>query len=647
MNLNQPKAIELFNKQIRFVIPIFQRHYVWNETEHLQPLWEDITNKCEERQNLSISQIHPHFTGSVVLFQELSDTSNLATYSVIDGQQRMTTFQLILIAFREVCRLKVESEHKQTLIDDFNKLIFNAKSFGDKNYEQQKYKLKTTKFHSKDFEYLANHTFEEVYAGMILPVQNEYGFGQKTYVNEAKRRSRMLANYIFFKDKITEFIEIFGEQDTENNILTLLNTIKHDFQFVEINLSHSDDPQMIFETMNGRGASLTETDLIRNYIFMRASGEGISDNTTIDNIYEKYWDEFDDPEEQFKWHELATRGRFTGVKLQFFMVDYLTLSLKKDIRYEQVFYQYKYLVKYQNSFSNIEKELASINKYSYIFKKINNPQGESYLEKLSVRLSTMDNSTVYPLLMLIEGDLDIEKYDKEKFYRLLDCYFTRRLLCGMTSKNYNKGILDLIKFIDKNKNYEDFETFLLTKNADTTLLPSDELLRYSILNGRIYESRKSKFLSNIFLEIETSIRTRKQEKISINADSLTVEHILPQKWHEQWEIDGNHVDEKDVEIASQAKFIESDKNSYYQHIDERNNLLHTLGNLTVLTDALNPSVSNSNFKTKKKAIIEQSTLMINRYFYDLEEWNEDTILERGEALYKLIKEVWFYPALPK
>lgn len=491
---------------------------------------------------------------------------------------------------------------------------------------------------------IANHTYEDVYQNIILPVKDEYGIGEKTFVYEAKRRNRMLANYLFFKEKITDFINTFGIQDVENNILTLLNTIKYDFQFVEINLSHNDDPQMIFETMNGRGASLTETDLIRNYIFMRASSDNRNHDSNIDSIYEKHWDEFDDPEVSFEWHGKATRGRFTGVKLQFFMVDYLTLSLKRDIRYEQVFYQYKYLVNHQNSFSRIEDELVSISKYSQIFKTINNPQGQSPLEILSVRLSTMDNSTVYPLLMLIEGDIDITWNDKQKYYRLLDSYFTRRLLCGMTSKNYNKVVLDLIKFIDKDKDYYSFESFLISKSSESALFPSNELLKHNILNEQIYEPRKSKFLANLFLEVEECIRNNKQESITIKPEFLTIEHLLPQNWHEHWTIDDVNVEKRDIEIASQAKFADGDKKEYYQKIDARNVALHTLGNLTILTNALNPSISNSNFMVKKRAIIEQSTLMLNRYFYDFEEWNEEAIAERGEALYRFIKDIWAYPS---
>ena len=134
----------------------------------------------------------------------------------------------------------------------------------------------------------------------------------------------------------------------------------------------------------------------------------------------------------------------------------------------------------------------------------------------------------------------------------------------------NKVVLDFIKFIDKDKNYLSFESFLLTKASDSALFPSNELLKHSILNQEVYDSRKSKFLSNIFLEIENLIRNSKQESITVKPESLTIEHILPQDWSEHWRIDSNYVDKKDVEIASQAKFAESEKQDFYQKVDSRN-----------------------------------------------------------------------------
>ncbi len=306
MNLGIRILEELLNKQIRFVIPVFQRHYVWNEQDQLMPLWDDFINKFNERQNKQ--KIHPHYTGSIVLFHENTSTSTLSTYNVIDGQQRLTTFQLFIASFREVCRKHLDDE---SLIKELNKYLFNDKSFGDKDYENQKYKLEPTKLNKEIFKSIVGNTYEEVEELHINPVLTERGIGPKSYRNVAKERNRILGAYIFFYDQLNDFIDNSEIEITEL-ITTLLKVIKRDFQFVEIGLTQNDDPQMIFETMNGRGASLTETDLIRNYIFMRAN----SNEENLDAIYDMYWDEFDDPNAEYRWHcSTSAKSELIGVMI--------------------------------------------------------------------------------------------------------------------------------------------------------------------------------------------------------------------------------------------------------------------------------------------------------------------------------------------
>ncbi|MDZ7847401.1 MAG: DUF262 domain-containing protein [Owenweeksia sp.] len=295
MNLNKPKLEDLFNKQIKFRIPVFQRHYVWNEQNQWQPLWDDFINKLSERHNHH--KKHPHYTGSIVLFQESTTTSSVSTYSVIDGQQRLTTFQLFIAAFREICRKHVGDDN---LLNELDKLVFNDKVYGQQDYKVQKHKLEPTKFNKEQFNLILDNSYQEVEKLLIAPILDEYGFGQKTYRSEAKRRHRMLAAYLFFYEKLEDLLDNSTEP-LEKIIPQLLLTLKRDFQFVEIGLDRNDDPQMIFETMNGRGASLTETDLIRNYIFMRADKGQVD----LDKVYEKYWDEFDDAKSRFK---MARKG---------------------------------------------------------------------------------------------------------------------------------------------------------------------------------------------------------------------------------------------------------------------------------------------------------------------------------------------------
>lgn len=632
MNLAKPLLEELFNKQIRFRIPVFQRHYVWNEQEQLMPLWEDFLNKYNER--VSKKKIHPHYTGSIVLFHENTTTSTLSSYSVIDGQQRLTTFQIFIAAFREVCRKYLGDEN---LIKELDKFLINEKSFGDKDYEMQKYKVEPTKFNKEIFNIIISNTYDKVDELLVLPVLSEYGIGRKTYRQVAKNRNKLLGAYLFFYDQLDNLISE-NEGDLTELITQFLLVLKRDFQFVEIGLTQNDDPQMIFETMNGRGASLTETDLIRNYIFMRAN----SNQENLDEIYDKYWDEFDDPESKFKWHEETSRGRYFESNLQFFVIDYLTVKLQTDIRYDQVFYFYKLFVINQSDFLNVEQELEELNRYSKIFKRIVKPEGNTPFDRLASRLLDMDISTTYPLILYIEGDAGITIDNKNKIYSYLDSYITRRFLCGFTTKNYNYVFLEYLKFLTKNKDAEAFKELLNAKTSDTNVWPTDNILLEKLLERPLYreEKNKTKSISNILLEVEKSIRGKKQEQVKFLNTGLTIEHLLPQKWFEYWPLDGDSISEEDFGISVHAVMTEDDKNGKYHRIENRNKVLHTIGNLTILTSSLNPSVSNSSFDIKKQEIGLQSTVILNTYFQDKPIWDEEKIKKRSQYLYDQIKKIW-------
>jgi len=632
MNLGKPLLEELFNKQIRFRIPVFQRHYVWNEQEQLMPLWEDFLNKYNERYKEQ--KIHPHYTGSIVLFHESTPTSTLSTYSVIDGQQRLTTFQIFIAAFREACRKHLND---LSLIKELEKFLFNDKSFGDKDYENQKFKLEQSKFNKDVFNTIVSNSYDKVTNLLIEPVLHEYGIGPKTYRNVAKSRNKILGAYIFFYDQLHNFISNTETELTEV-ITQFLLVLKRDFQFVEIGLTKDDDPQMIFETMNGRGASLTETDLIRNYIFMRIN----SNEENLDNIYEDYWDEFDDPNAKFKWHEKTSRGRYYESRLQFFVIDFLILQLQEEIRYDQVFYYYKLFVINNSNFNTVELELKELSKYSKIFKRLSKPESGTTFDRLAFRLIDMDISTIYPLILYIEGDSEIDWENRNKIYQYLDSYITRRFLCNYTTKNYNNVFLEYLKFLTKNKDSQRFKELLLSKTSETNLWPTDNMLLDKLLERPLYreEKNRSKSISNILLEVEQFIRGNKQEKVTFLNSGLTIEHLLPQKWFEFWPLDGENITEEDFDISVHAVMTEEDKNGKYHRIENRNKMLHTIGNLTILTSSLNPSISNSSFDIKKQEIGIQSTLLLNKYFQDKTEWDEEEIKTRSKYLYEQIIKIW-------
>ncbi len=94
----------LFGSKVQFRIPLFQRHYVWGMEDQWRPLWEDIEEKSNQRlsQQLKADQLN-HFTGAIVIQQKPTNVDEVKKYEIIDGQQRLTTFQVILCALRDVC----------------------------------------------------------------------------------------------------------------------------------------------------------------------------------------------------------------------------------------------------------------------------------------------------------------------------------------------------------------------------------------------------------------------------------------------------------------------------------------------------------------------------------------------------------------
>lgn len=650
MDTSKPLLGNLLNKQIRYIVPVFQRHYVWTEEYQWKPLWEDIQNKVKER--IDNRAIHPHYTGSIVLKQEIVTTDTLSTYSVIDGQQRLTTFQLFLIAFREVCR-KINND--EDLIKAIEKHIFNDKSFGDTNYEEQKYKLIPTKFDIEAFKDIADLKYDDFFKKHLQPILDENGIGRKTYRDIAKKRNKIIGAYLYFYDELTKY---FSENDTDANevIKYMLISLQNDFQFVEIGLSPHDDPQMIFETLNGRGASLTETDLIRNYIFMRAEVKG----TELDKIYDSYWNDYDDPKSTYRWHEKMNRGRYQESKLQFFLVDYLTIKLREEIRNDQVFYRYKSFIINHDPFDSLEMELKELHKYSLVFKKLTNPSANTPLEKLAKRLLSMGTTTIFPLLLFIDSADFITSDEKEKIYKILDSYITRRFLCGYTTKNYNNVFLDMLKFFSdkqdiKDENNEDavkksivddFTAHITSKDKETNLWPNNNQLLDKIRNREIFkeEKGKSKALVNILLEIEYFTRSKKQENMQIDPQNLTIEHVLPQNWYTHWPINARIITKDEFEVSHKAVWAESDPDGIYHQIERRKSLLHTLGNLTLLTNSLNPSVGNASYAVKKPEIIKQSTLLLNAYFQTIDNWDENEIQKRANDLYKKIIKIWVSPS---
>lgn len=246
------------------------------------------------------------------------------------------------------------------------------------------------------------------------------------------------------------------------------------------------------------------------------------------------------------------------------------------------------------------------------------------------RLKIMDTTTVFPFLLGLYEDFEDKNKDskeKEAILTSLESYLIRRMICRLTTKNYNRFFLDLLDELKTSGEfgYERVSRFLSKQTSDTSRWPSNNEFREAWLNVPIYHAINRPRLRMILVALDKGLEASKTEPYVLK-DNLTVEHLMPQLWKDHWpipEIDGESYEEKNLRM------------------ERRNQLIQTIGNLFYLTKSLNPYVSNGPFDKKKKSILEHSAININRTFLaNADTWSEDRILERSERLFDVALKTW-------
>ena len=225
----------MFGKDVQYIIPLFQRHYVWGQAEQWGPLWKDIKDKACHRMSESQRDRFSHFTGAIVIQQKQTNVDEVQKYEIIDGQQRLTTFQLILCAIRDVCN----SCGFEKIGTEAHRYILNQGALLDDS-NSEKYKLLPTEFDRAPFISLTDGR-----------------------VGDSSGRIRIAYNY--FKKEIEDYVN-----RDKNKTLGLFRSILNDFGFVQILLDAGDEPERIFESLNARAQPLLQFDLLRNNLFLRA-----------------------------------------------------------------------------------------------------------------------------------------------------------------------------------------------------------------------------------------------------------------------------------------------------------------------------------------------------------------------------------------
>ena len=625
---------ELFEKERRYTVPLFQRAYVWTLEDQWEPLWEDIERQARSCLIALKENKQPttsHFLGAVVFNVAKVVGRGLSRSEVIDGQQRLTTLQVFLAALRDFANAEGGE-----VADAAGRLTYNPIR---NNESEERFKVWPTNADREVFKRV-------MIAGSVSKMQTALGTGPD---GSKVRLPKLAEAYKYFYAVIMSFVagtEDGGEDEGEAKVLevasrsdrlyAILHALKTTLQVVVIELEDRDDPQVIFETLNARGQPLLPSDLIRNTVFLDASSKG----NDLDRLYTNYWRHFDerrveerDPqgEDRF-WHLVERQGRLTRPRIDLFIFHDLAVRTERDLNIGRLFHEFRDW--YTNSQAITEDYLASLKSRSGHFARLIVPAGNDRLSAFARRLRSLDTSTVYPILLLLM-ELTPDKLSPEARDRIvgdLESYLVRRFVCRMTTKNYNRFFLSLLRQLKRAiKHGESMaqvtRTELLKPTEPTIMWPSDSAFRSGWLRNSLYVKSRSDRSAMILLALNDALRTSKSETI-VQSNELTVEHLLPQEWRAHYPLPSN-LPHNEEETAEQR----------------RQRLMNTVGNLTLLTGQLNTSISNGPFKAKAQEIAKLSDLRINAPFREcqFDSWDENNILKRGEQLFETAKIIWPRP----
>jgi Protein of unknown function DUF262 len=411
----------------QFIVPLYQRKYQWAD-QRLVPFWEDVEAKATEVLDNNIR--FQHYMGALIL-SPLGDGSLIGLtpkVQVVDGQQRLTTFQLFLAALREVAR----SHACADIIEHANGYLFNQLRSKD-NDPFVKFKLTPTPSDREIFHDIIDSNFEKVRAKY-----HRHYWGGGVPKNTPFRALRA---YDLFWKWIADFA-LNGPSDAEPNtedgeavtddqgvsteliaerLEALLRAVLAHMKLVVITLGEGDDAQVIFETLNSKGEPLLAMDLVRNNIFHRAEKQGAA----IDQLYKELWDPFDAP----WWREDAPNARPKRPRIDHFLAHVLAAETGQSIAMRELYAEYRAFTvpKGKPRFQKIEEELSVLQKYAPIYETLEGHTNTNVaIAWLGRKLASWQVTTAYSVALQI-ATAPISLGEQDRIVRLVYSYIVRGL----------------------------------------------------------------------------------------------------------------------------------------------------------------------------------------------------------------------------
>lgn len=602
----------------RFVVPVYQRPYVWERERQWEPLWQDIEatalRLAEARalghaKGLEAAQADksapPHFLGAIVIEQSAIVTGAVDTRLVVDGQQRLTTLQLLCRGILDA--LDVVDAPKQARAR-VRKAMLN-----DEEVVAPAELLKLTPRKADQVAFV-----EAMHPDPPTEVPSTFVAARQFFADSA---------LAFLQDE--EFpLDPFATEGTATQgraellVATLLGLVK----LVVIDLDDVDDAQVIFEALNARNTPLSATDLVKNLLFLRAQGE----HHDPDELYESLWKRFDDDSDW--WLSLSGTGHAQRARQDWLLGDWLIAQLGRAINVGRLYGEFRRWL--DDSGTKAFDALATLNQYANAYEMIygKRPGATPAELRTFATVERLGITAATPLfLWLLVQPVDVLPLtDRERSIRAVESFVVRRMAGKYQTRAYNQAFVEVLRAAQKAATPAAAVIEALRTSPHGYEWPETDDLALAFADGRYYgpgginQDRLRLLLGSIDAKLQAE--SAKAEPLTVDYEALQIEHVIPQSWRTHWPV------------------IEDDDAVRALSEQERERHINRIGNLTLVTGPLNLSLSHDPWEAKRSELQKHSKLELNARLIEEAEWNEAGIVARGKWLAAQLDLIWPGPA---
>ena len=597
------KSLTFLREQVVYIVPYFQRGYVWKE-ENWTGIWDELT---ADRRDC--------FLGSIILKKDKIPGREGTYKTIIDGQQRLTTLTILLRAFYDYHIINNASD---ITLHQFRVLLFHPVSEWLETgvLTKEVYRIEHSRLNREDYQNIMDGKVNVSDIVMDGPAD--------------KISNPLLRCYRFFTEKIA------NAPDTE------LKRVQQKLMFdtskilVVIDLDEEDNEQLIFDTINSTGVKLTAADIIKNALFHKVKKAGYSEEDIYKNTWENCFE--NEAETSSLWLETKGLGQNQRSNIDHFFYSYAIVKGIFSVPGDKMANLAEKYKDHINKMPNAEiidfiKSICSYaNTYRDTFIQFDDVTTYTYSDsavRLLHILNTVKITAFDPFILHVFASSDYDDEKRAALFNQLECYVMRHYVIGNTSK-MGSFLQDAVEFIDKPEKLEE-------KLTDDLI--SDVRLEHAL---RDINNTKAKL---VLFWIELRRHTRKESDLYHTplTYAYELEHIMPQKWEKHWGFGVQPI------IDENGEKLPDDEATRI-----RNEAVYEIGNMTLLSSKLNKELQNYNFKDKVKGAVIKNRLkpgmelfaslsitkeVINR---NPLVWNEKLIRERTKQLTEEFKEIWPY-----